>query len=71
MPVEIAAEAGERFEKDGTPSAMYRRAGITVFFAAGEDADVRIPCAFKPDRITVDPDARVLQLQRENTIARL
>jgi len=71
MPVEIAAEAGERFEKDGTPSPAYRTERVTVTLAAGEETDVRIPCAFEPERIVVDPDARVLQLQRENAIARL
>jgi len=71
MPVEIAAEKGDRFEKDGKPSPLYKDARATVTLGAGEETDATIPCAFKPERITVDPDARVLQLRRKNALARL
>jgi ABC-2 type transport system permease protein len=71
MPVEIAAEKGDRFAKDGTVVPDYRAARATVTLGVGEETDVAIACGFKPDRITVDPDAMVLQLRRKNAIARM
>lgn len=70
MPVEIAAQKGERFEKDGKASQGYADARETVTLGAGEESEVRIRCPFEPERITVDPDARVLQLRRKNAIVR-
>ena len=62
MPVEVAATRGERFAKDGTPSPDYREARTTITLGKGEARDSVIPCPFEPDRIIVDPDAKVLQL---------
>jgi ABC-2 type transport system permease protein len=70
MPVEVAAVSGERFEKDGSASAKYRDARTTVILGAGDEADVTIPCGFKPDRVLVDPDALVLQLERKAAVFR-
>ncbi len=70
MPVEIAAIAGDRFEKDGTPAESYREARSTVVLGAGEESDVAIDCGFHPERIVVDPDAVVLQLRREAAVAK-
>jgi ABC-2 type transport system permease protein len=69
MPVEIAAVSGERFEKDGKTSATYREVRGSVTLGAGEEADVSIDCDFRPERFVVDPDARVLQLQRKSAVA--
>ncbi len=66
MPVEVAATRGERFAKDGTPSADYREARTTVTLGKGESRGVVIPCPFEPERIVVDPDAKVLQLRRKS-----
>jgi ABC-2 type transport system permease protein len=71
MPVEIAAVAGERFGKDGEALPDYRDARADLVLGAGEEADVRIDCAFKPERIVVDPDAKVLQLRRKAATAGL
>ena len=35
-----------------------------------EVADPIISCDFEPDRIIVDPDAKVLQLQRNNAVTK-
>jgi hypothetical protein len=29
-----------------------------------------IPCPFEPERIVVDPDAKVLQLRRKNAVTK-
>jgi ABC-type Na+ efflux pump permease subunit len=65
MPVEVAAVRGERFQKDGTPGPDYADARAPLTLGAGESAEVRIPCDFEPQRLVVDPDARVLQLRRK------
>lgn len=83
MPVQVAAFAGERFpdEQDARPvaksgragggprtSAPYRDSRETVTLGAGEAKLVRIHCPFKPEKITVDPDALVLQLNRKQAV---
>ena len=69
MQIEVAAALGERF-KDGDPLPEYRDARQLIELGPGESKDVVIHCDFKPDRVLVDPDARVLQLQRKFAIAR-
>ena len=71
MPVELAATRGERFAKDGTPTPDYREAKTTVTLGKGESRDVVITCPFEPERIVVDPDAKVLQLRRKSAVAKL
>jgi hypothetical protein len=70
MPVEVAATRGERFAKDGSPAPEYLEARATVVLGKGEGRELVIPCPFEPDRIVVDPDAKVLQLQRKNALAK-
>jgi ABC-2 type transport system permease protein len=70
MPVEVAAVAGERFDERGRPLPGYREARRTVVLAAGQAATVTLPCPFEPQRLLVDPDARVLQLARKRAVAR-
>ena len=71
MPVEVAASRGDRFAKDGSPDAGYREARTTITLGQGEAREIEIACPFEPERIVVDPDARVLQLQRKNAQAKL
>ena len=66
MPVEVAAARGDRFATDGSPDPDYREARTTIILGKGEARDVVIPCPFEPDRIVVDPDAKVLQLRRKS-----
>ena len=71
MPVEVAAVRGERFAKDGSPDPAYQEARTTITLGKGELRDVVIDCGFEPERIVVDPDARVLQLQRKHATTKL
>ncbi|HZF11729.1 MAG TPA: M1 family aminopeptidase, partial [Thermoanaerobaculia bacterium] len=71
MPVEVAAVAGERFDDEGKPLSSYREARRTVVLGAGESAALAVHCPFEPQRLVVDPDARVLQLARKSALARL
>jgi aminopeptidase N len=70
MPVEIAASAGERWEKS-KQSPSYREARGTLTLGAGESKTLTIRCAFQPETIVVDPDVRVLQLRRKQAAAML
>jgi ABC-type transport system involved in multi-copper enzyme maturation permease subunit len=65
MPVEVAATSGERF----TPE--FRGMRTTIVLGPGEARAIKIPCPFEPDRLVVDPDGKVLQLQRHAASARL
>jgi ABC-type Na+ efflux pump permease subunit len=71
MPVEIAAVRGERFAPDGSPHAKYREARTTISLGKGEAREVVVRCPFEPDRVVVDPDAKVLQLLRKSAQAKL
>jgi hypothetical protein len=71
MPVDVAASRGERFAKDGSSSPDYHEARATVTLGKGESRNVVIPCPFEPERIVIDPDAKVLQLRRKNAVAKL
>lgn len=86
MPVEIAAEAGERWAKQGgrpssTPAPesaqssetdpRHREARGRVTLGSGEEKELVIHCAFMPERVVVDPDVRILQLRRKLAVATL
>jgi len=70
MPVDVAATRGERFAKDGSAATDYREARATVTLGKGESRDVVITCPFEPERVVVDPDAKVLQLRRKNAVVK-
>ncbi|HPQ38964.1 MAG TPA: M1 family aminopeptidase [bacterium] len=76
MTVRVCACAGDRYpdssdgsgdETTGTPP--YQRASVDV--SPGPDASVSftIECGFKPDRVVVDPDVMVLQLNRKRAVS--
>ena len=71
MPVDLAVSRGERFTKDGSPSPDYKEARTTITLGKGESRDVLISCPFDPERLVVDPDAKVLQLRRKNAMTKL
>jgi len=71
MPVEVAAVHGDRFTGKGKPKAGYRDARTTLVLGAGEARTVEIACAFKPEKVVVDPDVQVLQLRRKAAVAKL
>jgi len=70
MPVEIAATSGERWAKPSKePSYRESREGIVL--GAGESKALTIHCSFSPDKVVVDPDVRVLQLNRKQATVSL
>jgi hypothetical protein len=71
MPVEVAAVRGERFDEKGAAKAGYQEARSTLTLAKGESKQVRIHCAFQPEQVVLDPDARVLQLRRKTAVAKV
>jgi ABC-2 type transport system permease protein len=71
MPVEVAATRGERFTKEGGPGPEYREARVIVELGGDEAGETEIRCDFEPERVVVDPDYRVLQLERKNATVKL
>jgi ABC-type Na+ efflux pump permease subunit len=71
MPVEVAAIKGERFDKAGKPNSDYREARQTLVLGAGASGTVKLSCGFEPEKIVVDPDAKVLQLGRKTAVKAL
>ncbi len=71
MPVEVAATLGRRFGRDGTVSPEYKDCRGTLTLGAGESGELQLRCGFEPERIVVDPDVMVLQLQRQAASVRL
>jgi ABC-2 type transport system permease protein len=71
ISVEVAAVSGERFTEKGRPKPGYRDARQTVVLGAGEERRVEIPCSFRPEKVIVDPDVKVLQLRRKAAFAKL
>ncbi len=70
MPVDVAAIRGERFAKDGSPSPDYLEARAKVVLGKSESKNVVITCPYEPERLVVDPDAKVLQLRRKSAVAK-
>ena len=71
MPIEIAATRGERFPKRRTKENAWRDARAMLTLGAGEEKAVTIRCAFEPEKLIVDPDARVLMLERQKAEIKL
>jgi hypothetical protein len=71
MPVELAATSGDRFKTDGSPDPAYREARTSVSPAAGKSEAFAIRCDFEPKQLVVDPDVKVLQLERKAAVAKL
>ena len=69
MPVEVAAVSGERFKSDGSADRAYREARATINPQAGGSETFTIRCDFEPRQLVVDPDVKVLQLERKAAIA--
>jgi hypothetical protein len=65
MPIEVAATRGKRFPRAGEKAEVYADARTSLTLAAGQEAAVTIHCRFQPERVVVDPDVLVLQLERE------
>jgi ABC-2 type transport system permease protein len=75
MPVEIAAVVGERFPEDtgakAKPGTPYQAQATPITLGAKERQSVSIRTTFKPEKLVVDPNIRVMQLRRESAEAKL
>jgi len=78
MPLEIAAVRGERFPSDTAKKAKnakkaepYEVSIVPVTLGGKEKQSVTIRTAFKPEKVVVDPNVRVLQLRRQSAEAKL
>jgi hypothetical protein len=67
MKLEIAATKNERFVEHET-NEEYLDSRTTVELGEAESAEFEIRCDFEPDKVLVDPDAKVLQLNRRNGV---
>ncbi|MGI9516157.1 MAG: M1 family aminopeptidase, partial [Pirellulaceae bacterium] len=67
MPLEVCAAVNDRFDEN-VPNDDYQDSRTTVNPGADESADFEIRSDFEPDRVLVDPDAKVLQLKRKMAI---
>ena len=65
MPIEVAAVRGKRFPRPKEKAEPYVDARTAVTLGAGEEAKITIPCRFEPEKVVVDPDVVVLQLERD------
>ncbi|MEM1041814.1 MAG: ABC transporter permease subunit [Bacteroidota bacterium] len=70
MTVEVAATRGERFE-GYDPDPAYAEARTAVRLAPRQPERIALAVPFEPERLTVDPDALVLQLNRDRAAAEL
>ena len=71
MPVEVAVVRGERFDEKGVAQSGYQEARSLITLDKGETRQVRVHCAFVPESVVLDPDARVLQLRRKTAVAKV
>ncbi len=72
MPVEIAAEQGERFPgvENTDPAEPFREQRALVTLGPREAQEVRILCDFEPSRVVVDPEVKLLQRGRASAVHR-
>jgi ABC-2 type transport system permease protein len=73
---EAAPEAGRQGDvvsakaPEPEPSGRFRESRATVVLGPGASEEVLLRCDFEPERVLVDPDAHVLQLERKAAIVR-
>ena len=73
MTVEVAATAGDHWSDEGDAGRSvvaegYRDARTTVALGHGQSVEFEIRAPFDPDRVLVDPDVLVLQLNRDAAV---
>ena len=75
MPVQVAAVRGERFPSDsskkGKKAVPYEAVADSLTLGTKERRAISIRTPFKPERVVVDPNVRVLQLRRQSAEAKL
>ena len=75
LPVDVAVVVGERFPEDTSAEAKaeatpYQAQTTTITLGGKERQTVTIRTSFKPEKVVVDPNVRVLQLRRESAEAK-
>jgi hypothetical protein len=67
----VVASAGdaEAGEAEAATVKTYQESKVVVTIGAGEKRTVTITAPFKPEKVIVDPDAKVLQLNRDQAVA--
>ncbi len=68
LPIEVAAAKDDRMGEEGEALPDYRDSRTTITVGPGEEKEAFIVCDFEPDRVLVDPDAKVLQLERRKAL---
>ncbi len=74
MRVQVGATSGERWSDEGDDGSRtvvnedYRDARTEVELGAGESAEFVIRAGFEPERVLIDPDVLVLQLNRDAAV---
>jgi len=76
MPTEVAAVRGKRFpsdssEKKAKKAEPYAAESISITLGSKGRQAVTIRSSFKPEKVVVDPNVRVLQLRRQSAEAKL
>ncbi|HUQ81836.1 MAG TPA: M1 family aminopeptidase, partial [Gemmatimonadaceae bacterium] len=77
MPVQVAVVRGERFLSDSATKSAKKKSEpyaaelTTITLGSKEKQTVRVRSAFKPERVVVDPNVRVLQLRRQSAESKL
>jgi ABC-2 type transport system permease protein len=74
MPIDVAAVRGEQFPdttKKGKKAEPYAAETVPLTLGGKEKHAVTIRTSFKPERVVVDPNVRVLQLRRQSAEAKL
>ena len=71
QPGGIAAASDAAASDAAAGESSFHEARTRVVLGAGESQSFRITCDFEPERVLADPDAKVLQLLREDARASL
>jgi len=72
MPIDVAAVLGERFPSDSLKKGKpYSAETVHITLGSTEKQTITIRSSFKPERVVVDPNVRVLQLRRQSAVAKL
>ena len=65
VDVVVRAQAEDPKTEKGTPKVDPEHADVTIHLARGAKASFEIPCTFKPAKVVVDPEVRLLQNGRK------
>ena len=64
MTIDVAAAAGVQWPEAGKKAAPWKTERTTITIGAGERVPVTLRCAFRPEKLVVDPDARRTAVRR-------